>query len=120
MKHPITLAQALAEGRDPLHILGADRALLLDTSWLARVEAGAPLMFWGEDDEEEDDVPESTPYELTNGVAVLDIEGPLAQRQAAFQCGQHLEIGGGAHRPACAPSACAALPDGGVVHVGCP
>lgn len=81
MKHPITLAQALAEGRDPLHILGADRALLLDTSWLARVEAGAPLMFWGEDDdEEEDDVPESTPYELTNGVAVLDIEGPLAQR----------------------------------------
>jgi len=78
MKHPLTLAQAVAEGRDPLHILGADRALLLDASWLARAEAGAPLMFWGED--EEDDAPASTPYELLNGVAVLDIEGPLAQR----------------------------------------
>lgn len=79
MQHPITLAQARAEGRDPLHLLSADRALLLDAGWLARIEAGAPLLFWGEDDEE-DDAPESTPYEILGGVAVLDIEGPLAQR----------------------------------------
>lgn len=79
MQHPITLAQARAEGRDPLHILGADRALLLDAGWLARAEAGAPLMFWGEDDEE-DDAPTRTPYELVSGVAVLDVEGPIAQR----------------------------------------
>ena len=74
---PRTLADLRAEGRDPLSLLGVDRALLLDPGWLARAEAGAPLLFW---DDEEDDRPAPTPYELHAGVAVLDVEGPIAQR----------------------------------------
>jgi len=74
---PRTLADLRAEGRDPLSLLGVDRALLLDPAWLARAEAGAPLLFW---DDEDDDRPAPTPYELHAGVAVLDVEGPIAQR----------------------------------------
>lgn len=81
MKHPITLAQARLEGRDPLSLFRADRALLLDPAWLARIESGAPLMFWGEDDDEEDDDHEEPcGYELHGNVAVVDVEGPIAQR----------------------------------------
>ena len=76
MNRTTTLADLRASGRDPLAILGADRALLVDASWLARIEAGAPLMFWGEDDE----MPVRTPYDLAEGVAVIDVEGPIAQR----------------------------------------
>lgn len=76
MNFPVTLASLRAEGRDPLAILGVDRALLFDAAWLARVAGGAPLMFWGDD--EGDDTPSG--YELRGGVAVLDIEGPIAQR----------------------------------------
>ena len=74
---PRTLADLRAEGRDPLSLLGADRALLLDPAWLARAEAGAPLLFW---DDEDDDRSAPTPYEFHAGVAVLDVEGPIAQR----------------------------------------
>lgn len=80
MKRYLTLREMRAEGRDPLSILGADRALLLDHAWLSRVEAGAPMMFWGEDDDEADEAPAPTPYELADGVAVIDVEGPIAQR----------------------------------------
>lgn len=81
MKHPITLAQARLEGRDPLSLFRADRALLLDPAWLARIESGAPLMFWGEDDEEDDgEGEEPCGYELHGNVAVVDVEGPIAQR----------------------------------------
>lgn len=81
MKHPITLAQARLEGRDPLSLFRADRALLLDPAWLARIESGAPLMFWGEDDDEEDDDHEEPcGYEMHGSVAVVDVEGPIAQR----------------------------------------
>ena len=76
MNRTTTLADLRASGRDPLAILGADRALLVDASWLARIEAGAPLMFWGEDDE----MPERAPYDLVEGVAIIDVEGPIAQR----------------------------------------
>ncbi len=82
MKHPITLAQARAEGRDPLSIFRADRAQLLDPGWLARIESGAPLMFWGEEDDEEEDDGEGEPcgYEICGDVGIVDIEGPIAQR----------------------------------------
>lgn len=81
MKHPITLAQARLEGRDPLSLFRADRALLLDPAWLARIESGAPLMFWGQDDEEDDDDHEEPcGYDLVGNVAVVDVEGPIAQR----------------------------------------
>lgn len=75
----LTLADARADGRDPLSILGADRALLLDAGWLARTEAGAPMLFWDED-EGEDDLPARTPYEIAGSVAVFDVDGPIAQR----------------------------------------
>lgn len=75
-RRPITLAQARAEGRDPLAALGPDRALLLDAAWLARVNAGAPLMFWDRD--EDDRAPK--PYEMRGAVAVLDIDGPIMHR----------------------------------------
>jgi ClpP class serine protease len=81
VKHPITLAQARLEGRDPLSLFRADRALLLDPAWLARIESGAPLMFWGEDDEEDDgEGEEPCGYEMHGNVAVVDVEGPIAQR----------------------------------------
>lgn len=72
----VSLSDLRAEGRDPLAILGVDRALLLDAAWLARVANGTPLMFWGDD--EGDDAPAG--YELRGGVAVIEVEGPIAQR----------------------------------------
>ena len=82
MKYPLTLAQARAEGRDPLSIFRADRAQLLDPAWLSRIESGAPLMFWGEEDDDEEDDGEEEPcgYELAGDVGIVDIEGPIAQR----------------------------------------
>ena len=79
---PITLAQARAEGKDPLSLFHADRALLLDAGWLARVEAGAPLMFWGEDDDEGEDEDDHEPegYTIEGNVGVVGVEGPIAQR----------------------------------------
>lgn len=79
MTRPTTLADLRASGRDPLAILGADRALLVDASWLARIEAGAPLMFWGDEDDD-DEMPARVPYDLAEGVAIIDVEGPIAQR----------------------------------------
>lgn len=76
MKRPLTLAEMRAEGRDPLSLLSTDRAVLVDPAWLARVGAGAPLMFWDDDEEERP----AEPYAASGGVAVVDVEGPIAQR----------------------------------------
>lgn len=76
MKRPLTLAEMRAEGRDPLSVVGIDRALLVDAAWLARTLGGAPLMFW--DDEDEDD--RGPGYAHADGVAVVAVDGPLMQR----------------------------------------
>jgi ClpP class serine protease len=75
-----TLADLKHDGRDPFAVFRLDEALAIDSAWLSRVLEGGPVLFW---DDEEDDVPtdpESPPYELSEGVAVLDVEGPLVQR----------------------------------------
>lgn len=76
-RRPRTLADLKALGRDPFRIFRVDEALAIDGAWLERALAGGPLTFW---DDGEDPAPESTPYELVDGVAVLTIEGPLVQR----------------------------------------
>lgn len=65
-------------GRDPLSLLRADRAALLDPAWVARLQAGAPLLYWGEG-EDEDEMPPSR-FTLEGNVGVVDVIGPLASR----------------------------------------
>lgn len=65
-------------GRDPLSLLRADRAALLDPAWLARVEAGAPLLYWGDEDEEGEAPPRR--FTLDGTVGIVDVVGPLASR----------------------------------------
>lgn len=75
-RRPHTLADLRALGRDPLALFRADEALLVDGPWLARVASGAPLLYWSDEGEREP----AKPYEVSGGVAVYDVEGPLAQR----------------------------------------
>lgn len=81
MKRPLTLAEMRAEGRDPLSVVGIDRALLVDPAWLARAIGGAPLMFWDEeDDDEPEDMDAPRGYTRMDGVAVVPVDGPIMQR----------------------------------------
>lgn len=77
-----TLADLKSYGRDPFAIFRVDEALAIDGAWLSRVLEGAPLAFWGDDEEGDDkpEDPECPPYEIEGAVAVYDIEGPLVQR----------------------------------------
>lgn len=73
-----TLRSLRAEGRDPFAMFRAEEALLIDGAWLGRVMGGGPLMFW---DDGEDAAPVARkPYEMRGDVAVVRVEGPLAQR----------------------------------------
>jgi ClpP class serine protease len=78
-----TLADARAQGLDPLVMFRAAPALAIDEDWLARVTTtDAPLGFWSsaDDGDDPDDEDEDLPYARVQGVAVYTIEGPLTQR----------------------------------------
>ena len=80
MNAPRTLREFRAQGRDPFAIFRASDVLAMDGAWLERASAGAPLMFWDED--EDGDLPFArAPYDLlAGGVARVLVEGPLTQR----------------------------------------
>lgn len=80
MNAPRTLREFRAQGRDPFAVFRASDVLAIDGAWLERASAGAPLMFW--DDEDDGALPfQRAPYDvLTGGVGRILIEGPLTQR----------------------------------------
>lgn len=80
MNAPRTLREFRAQGRDPFAIFRASDVLAIDGAWLERASAGAPLMFW--DDDDDGDLPFARPpYDLlAGGVARILVEGPLTQR----------------------------------------
>lgn len=101
MNAPRTLREFRAQGRDPFAVFRASDVLAIDGAWLERASAGAPLMFW--DDEDDGALPfQRAPYDvLDGGVARLLVEGPLTQR--GWMCWQGYE--------SVARSLCAALAD---------
>lgn len=80
MNAPRTLREFRAQGRDPFAVFRASDVLAIDGAWLERASAGAPLMFW--DDEDDGDLPfQRAPYDLLDGgVGRILVEGPLTQR----------------------------------------
>lgn len=75
----LTLDDLRARGRDPVALLRAASPLLLDPAWIERLTDGAPLLFWDDEDDGED-LPAPHPYLLTNGIAIVSVLGPIAQR----------------------------------------